>query len=129
MGAQNGNSGDGQVKRSTRPFPRDGAWYCQDSEGKWYYWKIDQKSVPQWEKLTVDYLPPPGSTLLARLGSASGPFLIYITGLSAILAVMFVTIFFVSKDPKTISAVLASVTGVIGAFTGHAAGHAAAKDH
>jgi hypothetical protein len=45
------------------------------------------------------------------------------------LAVLFATIFFVSEDPMTISAVLAVVTGVIGAFRGHAAGHAAAKDH
>jgi hypothetical protein len=45
------------------------------------------------------------------------------------LAVLFVTVFYVSKRPEVIGAVLAPVTGVIGAFTGHAAGHAAAKDH
>jgi hypothetical protein len=113
------------MKRN-RPFVRDGAWYCQD-HGTWYYWNTGA-TPPQWKQFDVQ-VQPPGFSFLARARSGSGPLLIYLTGLAAVLAILFVTVFYVSKNPETIGAVLAPVTGVIGAFTGHAAGHAAAKSH
>ena len=53
-------------------------------------------------------------------------FLVYILGVGAVVALLLVMLQ-ITRDPTIIAAILAPVTGVIGAFTGHAAGHAAAR--
>jgi hypothetical protein len=92
-------------------------------------WEKWHDSVNEWgacPSLPSPWIPSQSVSATA-LPARSFGFPVYLVGIITVLAVLFVTIFFVSKDPSLIAAVLAPVTGVIGAFTGHAAGHAAAR--
>jgi hypothetical protein len=112
---------------TSNPMLRDGAWYQEDAD-KWYVWDT-AKNPPSWQEVVVPLPPPPRSASLLKQSAGSSPVLICLIGIGAVLLALFGTVYWVTSDPKQIAAVLAPVTGVIGAFAGHAAGHAAARGH
>jgi hypothetical protein len=105
------------------PFRRRlGWWYTDSSDGSsrmLYQWKRRQ-----WQPRQDMRFPPP-PFLRLRLGQlASEPLVVYVFGVLAALLAVVITAAMV--DDNSIAAVLAPVMGVIGAFTGHAAGHSSA---
>lgn len=95
-------------------------WQYDEQEGLLYQWNAKDK---KWVKKGRSRFPPPPSRW--HLGSVinSEPFYIYLSGVLAAIAALWIA---VAVVPGTAADVLAPVMGVIGAFTGHAAGHSSA---
>lgn len=95
-------------------------WQYDHQEKKLYQW--DSKNH-KWMEMGENPFPPPPSRSHLRGISGSEPFYIYLFGVLAAIVALWITIAIV---PSNAAAVLAPVIGVIGAFTGHAAGHSSA---
>lgn len=106
------------------PIYRRRAWWQQNNENKWL--KYDKKQG--WKEPDQDQnypFPPPPSRWRSWKIVASEPFQVFVLGILAAIAALGITLALV-KDKTLVAAILAPVVGVIGAFTGHAAGHSSA---
>jgi hypothetical protein len=97
--------------------------------GAWWY--ADPDNPPKWKRLRPDDpdvpLRPPRLSWLERFSQSmesTSPLPPLLIGVTAALIALVLAITIFPSAPVT---VLAPVLGVIGAFGGHAAGHAAAK--
>jgi len=95
-------------------------WQYDHQRKKLYQWNPENGN---WVETKGGHFPPPPSRWHLRGISGSEPFYIYLFGVLAAIVALWITIAIV---PKEAPAVLAPVMGVIGAFTGHAAGHSSA---
>jgi hypothetical protein len=78
--------------------------------------------VPETENYPF---PPPPSRWRRWQIAGSEPFQVFLLGILAAIAALGITLAVV-HDKTLVAAILAPVIGVIGAFTGHAAGHSSA---
>ena len=109
------------------PVYRGKTWWQYDGE-HWQKWEKDKDTGKRvWKEQTEqDYpFPPPPSWWRQWQIAGSEPFLVYLLGILVAIAALWITLAVV-KDKTLVAAILAPVIGVIGAFTGHAAGHSAA---
>lgn len=95
---------------------RQKSWWQEDADGAWHQW-----NGMTWEERDSLFPPPPRRQLPHV--TVSEPFVVYGVGVLAALLALIITLVWV---PHSAAAVLAPVMGVIGAFTGHAAGHSSA---
>ena len=97
-----------------------GWWYHKDDQ--WLLWKPQQEApIP---------IPPPPPRWLERLAlssAATSGLPALIIGVTAVIVVLAITLAVFGEDAKSLGLVLAPALTAIGAFTGHAAGHAAAS--
>ena len=93
---------------------RVGTTWWQHDGNDWYEWNSNT-----WERKDDFPFPPPPK----RRSAGSEPFWIYLSGVVAALVSLGIALAFAGDSA---AAVLAPVLGVIGAFTGHAAGHSSA---
>jgi hypothetical protein len=102
------------------PVYRGRTWWQSDGTN-WYKWE-----KPGWKKQNKeDYPFPPPSSWRRWQIAGSEPFRVFLLGILAAIAALGITLAVV-KDKTLVAAILAPVIGVIGAFTGHAAGHSSA---
>ena len=101
------------------PVYRGGTWWQYDGTD-WHEWKGSG-----WEKQPNYPFPPPPSRRRRWQIAGSEPFQVYLLGILAAITALGITLAVV-KDKTLVAAILAPVIGVIGAFTGHAAGHSSA---
>jgi hypothetical protein len=101
------------------PVHRGGTWWQYDGKN-WYKW---DKGKGGWEQQDGPF-PPPSRWRRWQI-TGSEPLQVYLLGILAAIAALWITLAVV-KDKTLVAAILAPVIGVIGAFTGHAAGHSAA---
>ena len=99
------------------PVYRDRTWWQFDGTS-WYKW-----DKGEWEK--QGKFPPPPSRWRRLQITGSEPFHVFLLGILAAIAALWITLAVV-QDKTLVAAILAPVIGVIGAFTGHAAGHSSA---
>ena len=100
-------------------------------DGSWWYTDPDDSTVPpKWQRLAPNTatlpLRPPHLARLEQLSQwldSSGPLPPLIIGATAVLIALAIV---VTVGPSNPAAVLAPIVTAIGAFAGHAAGHAAA---
>jgi hypothetical protein len=97
-----------------------------------YWWQHDGSDWRKWDKTgwktqnKQDYpFPPPPSRWRRWQITGSEPFQVYLLGILAAIATLGITLAVVSNK-SLVAAILAPVIGVIGVFTGHAAGHSSA---
>jgi hypothetical protein len=103
------------------PVYRGGTWW-QSNDSGWYKWQ-----APNWvQKQPPDPFPPPPSEWRRWQIAGSEPFQIYLLGILAAIAALGITLAAAGNNIQLVAAILAPVIGVIGAFTGHAAGHSSA---
>jgi hypothetical protein len=95
---------------------RQRSWWQEDANGQWHEW-----NGKTWEQKDSDFPPPPRRQFPHI--RVSEPFVVYAVGVLAALLALIIALKWV---PNSAAAVLAPVMGVIGAFTGHAAGHSSA---
>jgi hypothetical protein len=106
----------------------DGLVFKRKDDTEKLAWLLWDTSVtpPRWIDSGLQEPPPPGAFWTSA--ALESPLAIYVIGVSTVLLSVVITIGLAGKgNPQLVTAVLAAVTGVIGTFTGHAAGHAAAK--
>ena len=102
------------------PIYRDGTWWQYDG-ADWQKWDGTWK---RQDKQDFPFPPPPSRWRRWQI-TGSEPFQVYLIGILAAIAALGITLAVVS-DKSLIAVILAPVIGVIGAFTGHAAGHSSA---
>jgi hypothetical protein len=78
----------------------------------------------KWRPADLEFLPPPRRPFRSVPASVPEPFAVYLLGVAAALIALVLTAAMVGDSQ--VAGVLAPIMGAIGAFTGHAAGHAAA---
>jgi hypothetical protein len=102
------------------PMRQGRHWWQVDSSEKWYRWENDS-----WVRQDdLKFPPPPRWSFPAGTSIEPGPFAVYALGVIAALIALVITTSWVADS--SVGGVLAPVMGVVGAFTGHAAGHSAA---
>jgi hypothetical protein len=128
MSAQGGSaSSDAAPEQRGRNQTNGQSW--RKFNGEWWY--SDPKTPTLWKRMQDDTaelpLSPPSPTLAERVtqwADPSSPIPSLFIGVTAALVALALAVVIVPANP---AAVLAPVLTAIGAFTGHAAGHAAAK--
>jgi len=105
------------------PVYRDGTWWQYGgTEPQWQKWEggrwqsQDKSNFP---------FPPPPSRWHTWQTADSEPFYVFLLGVLAAILALGITVAVV-QDKTLVAAILAPIIGVIGAFAGHAAGHASA---
>jgi hypothetical protein len=105
------------------PVYRGRTWWQQDNSNQWQKW--DKKEGWKAADAKKYPFPPPPSRWRRWQIVGSEPFQVYVLGILVAIAALGITLAIV-KDKTLVVAILAPVIGVIGAFTGHAAGHSSA---
>jgi hypothetical protein len=100
------------------PERRGGIWWMRGDSGTWYWWN---KRSRRWNLAKEGEFPAPRGRWRLSSRGVSEPLTIYAVGVFAAIVALFITAVW-----KLDAQVLAPIVGIIGAFTGHAAGHAAA---
>ena len=102
------------------PVYRGRTWWQYDGT----YWQEWDKNTGWTQRKGYPFPPPPSRWRRWQI-AGSEPFQVFLLGILAAIAALWITLAVV--DNKTlVAAILAPVIGVIGAFTGHAAGHSSA---
>jgi hypothetical protein len=113
------------------PVYRDGAWWQRGTEPQWRRWEDGKWQVPKESDFPFPPPPPPPSEPSPPPKrhfwqvAVSEPFYVYLLGILAAIIALLITVSVV-HDKTLVAGILAPVIGVIGAFTGHAAGHSSA---
>ena len=105
------------------PVYRGGTWWQYGgTKPQWQEW---DKEKGEWREKPDFPFPPPPSRWRRWQIADSEPFQVYLLGILAAIAALGITLAAVNNK-TLVAAILAPVIGVIGVFTGHAAGHSSA---